>query len=42
MIHWVSATHSLPAEIRLYDRLFSCRTRVPRMTSKGHSIRIRW
>ncbi len=23
-IHWVSARHSLPAEIRLYDRLFSC------------------
>ena len=22
VIHWVSATHSLPAEIRLYDRLF--------------------
>ena len=22
-IHWVSAAHSLPAEIRLYDRLFS-------------------
>jgi len=23
IIHWVSATHSLPAEVRLYDRLFS-------------------
>ncbi|MOA40647.1 Glutamine--tRNA ligase [compost metagenome] len=23
MIHWVSAAHALPAEIRLYDRLFS-------------------
>ena len=22
-IHWVSAEHSLPAEIRLYDHLFS-------------------
>ena len=22
-IHWVSASHSLPAEVRLYDRLFS-------------------
>ena len=22
-IHWVSAAHSLPAEIRLYDRLFT-------------------
>jgi len=22
-LHWVSATHSLPAEVRLYDRLFS-------------------
>lgn len=22
-LHWVSATHSLPAEIRLYDRLFT-------------------
>ena len=23
VIHWVSAAHALPAEIRLYDRLFS-------------------
>ncbi len=23
VIHWVSATHSVPAEIRLYDRLFN-------------------
>ena len=23
-IHWVSAEHSLPAEVRLYDRLFTC------------------
>ncbi|AEW44433.1 glutaminyl-tRNA synthetase [Serratia symbiotica str. 'Cinara cedri'] len=23
VIHWVSATHALPAEIRLYDRLFN-------------------
>ena len=22
-IHWVSATHSIPAEVRLYDRLFT-------------------
>ncbi len=22
-IHWVSATHSLPAEVRLYDHLFT-------------------
>jgi glutaminyl-tRNA synthetase len=22
-LHWVSASHSLPAEVRLYDRLFS-------------------
>jgi glutaminyl-tRNA synthetase len=22
-IHWVSAAHALPAEVRLYDRLFS-------------------
>ncbi len=22
-IHWVSATHSIPAEVRIYDRLFS-------------------
>ena len=22
IIHWVSATHSVPAEVRLYDRLF--------------------
>ena len=22
-LHWVSAAHSLPAEVRLYDRLFS-------------------
>jgi glutaminyl-tRNA synthetase len=24
-IHWVSAAHALPAEVRLYDRLFSVR-----------------
>ncbi|SQC38453.1 glutaminyl-tRNA synthetase [Klebsiella pneumoniae] len=23
VIHWVSAAHALPVEIRLYDRLFS-------------------
>ncbi len=23
VVHWVSASHSLPAEVRLYDRLFS-------------------
>ena len=23
VIHWVSASHALPVEIRLYDRLFS-------------------
>jgi len=26
VIHWVSATHALPAEIRLYDRLFTVPT----------------
>jgi glutaminyl-tRNA synthetase len=31
VIHWVSATHSIPAEVRLYDRLFQ----VPEPMSKG-------
>jgi glutaminyl-tRNA synthetase len=30
-IHWVSAAHSLPAEVRLYDRLF----RVPNPLAEG-------
>jgi glutaminyl-tRNA synthetase len=30
-IHWVSAAHSLPVEIRLYDRLF----RVPNPLAEG-------
>jgi glutaminyl-tRNA synthetase len=30
-IHWVSAVHSLPAEVRLYDRLF----RVPNPLAEG-------
>jgi len=32
-IHWVSAAHALPAEVRLYDRLFS--TPSPDETSEG-------
>lgn len=31
VIHWVSASHGLPAEVRLYDRLFA----VPSPGSKG-------
>jgi glutaminyl-tRNA synthetase len=31
VIHWVSADHSVPAEVRLYDRLF----RVPEPASEG-------
>ncbi len=31
VIHWVSANHSIPAEVRLYDRLFQ----VPEPMSKG-------
>jgi glutaminyl-tRNA synthetase len=30
-IHWVSVAHSLPAEVRLYDRLF----RVPNLLAEG-------
>ncbi len=33
VIHWVSAAHALPVEIRLYDRLFSVPNRVLRMIS---------
>jgi glutaminyl-tRNA synthetase len=25
-IHWVSAQHAVPREVRLYDRLFRCRS----------------
>jgi len=32
-IHWLSAKHSHPAQVRLYDRLFKCRIR-------GRGIRI--
>jgi glutaminyl-tRNA synthetase len=31
VIHWVSANHSVPAEVRLYDRLFQ----VPEPMAKG-------
>ncbi len=31
VIHWVSAAHSLPAEVRLYDRLFN----IPNPGAKG-------
>jgi len=32
-IHWVSAEHSLPAEVRLYDHLFTCEN--PEDTEEG-------
>ncbi len=34
VIHWVSETHSLPAEIRLYDRLF----RTPNPDAESHFL----
>lgn len=33
VIHWVSAAHAVPAEFRLYDRLFSVANPGPQMTS---------
>jgi glutaminyl-tRNA synthetase len=35
-LHWVSAEHSIPAEIRLYDRLFTCED--PLKTSEGRDF----
>ena len=32
-LHWVSAAHAMPAEVRLYDRLFSAR--IPRTSPKA-------
>jgi glutaminyl-tRNA synthetase len=37
-IHWVSATHALEAEVRLYDRLFSD----PNPDAGGNTTDIRW
>lgn len=42
VIHWVSATHALPVEIRLYDRLFSVPNRVQQKTSRRQSTRNLW
>lgn len=48
VIHWVSASHALPAEFRLYDRLFSVanpgRRKIsspPLTRSPGYSARLR-
>ena len=35
-LHWVSAAHAVPVEVRLYDRLFSSR-RSGRARRKNHS-----
>jgi len=35
-LHWVSAAHSIPAEVRLYDRLFTCEN--PMKTEEGHEF----
>jgi glutaminyl-tRNA synthetase len=35
-LHWVSAEHSIPAEIRLYDRLFTCED--PLKTAEGRDF----
>jgi glutaminyl-tRNA synthetase len=32
-LHWVSAAHAIPAEVRLYDRLFTSRIRTSRRTA---------
>ena len=42
VIHWVSASHALPIEIRLYDRLFSVPNQVRRKTSCPLLTRNRW
>jgi len=36
-LHWVSAEHSIPAEIRLYDRLFTCED--PLKTAEGRDFK---
>ena len=36
VIHWVSASHALPVEIRLYDRLFSVPNPAQQKTSGDH------
>jgi glutaminyl-tRNA synthetase len=33
-IHWVSAAHAVPAEVRLYDRLFTVPSRTPTAISR--------
>lgn len=42
VIHWVSASHALPVEIRLYDRLFSVPNQVRRKTSRRPLTRNLW
>ena len=36
-LHWVSARHAIPAEVRLYDRLF--KTEVPDEAPEGEDFR---
>jgi glutaminyl-tRNA synthetase len=37
-LHWVSARHAIPAEVRLYDRLF--RTEVPDEAPEGEDFKV--
>ena len=37
-LHWVSAKHAIPAEVRLYDRLFN--TEVPDEAPEGEDFRV--
>jgi len=36
-LHWVSATHAVPVEVRLYDRLFA--TETPENVEEGHDFK---
>ena len=42
IIHWVSATHSVPAEVRLYDRLFRVANPMGRRAVTDYLIRNPW
>ena len=39
-MHWVSAAHAVPAEVRLYDRLFTAPTRATTATSRRPQPRL--
>jgi glutaminyl-tRNA synthetase len=36
-LHWVSSTHAIPVEVRLYDRLFAVET--PENIEEGHDFK---